>query len=410
MNLLVVDSVDFPFGGAHSVHVDLFMKGLIENDENAFLIIPYGKKREALAASKKKYGHFDGVPYYFVRESKSIKKGFRFIDNFIAVIKTAGLIYKRRKKNKADAVIIGGIVDILRDAPVILTCAVLRIPLYFWLVEKASLNEDHRGLTGFLNYKSQQLSEWLFPKFASGLIVISDNLKTFYKKSISESKILINPILVSDNIFKTIDRNEYETTKKNLEKTYAGKRILVYSGTFGEKDGLYYLVEAFAEVVKTYPDTVFIMTGKGFGDDLMNRIKKHIKDHGVEDKVNMVGFVNAVELLCYNTMANVLFVCRSNSPYANHGFPWKLGEYCMTEKPIIATRVSDIADYFVDNESLFIVEPNNPQAIAEKTKYIFEHYEAALEVGKKSKAVALKTFNYFEKATEVANFIKKTKK
>lgn len=410
MNLLVVDSVDFPFGGAHSVHVDLFMKGLMENGENAFLIIPYGKKREALAASKKQYGHFDGVPYYFVRESKSIKKGFRFIDNFIAVIKTAGLIYKRRKKNKADAVIIGGIVDIIRDAPVILTCAVLRIPLYFWLVEKASLNEDHRGLTGFLNYKSQQLSEWLFPKFASGLIVISNNLKSFYKKSISENKILINPILVSDNIFKTINRVEYETTKKHLEKIYAGKHILVYSGTFGEKDGLYYLIEAFAEVVKIYPDSVFIMTGKGFGDDLMNKIKKHIKDHGVEDKVKMVGFVNAIELLCYNTMANVLFVCRSNSPYANHGFPWKLGEYCMTEKPIIATRVSDIADYFVDNESLFIVEPNNPQAIAEKAKYIFEHYDAALEVGKKSKAVALKTFNYFEKATEVADFIKKTKK
>lgn len=410
MNLLVVDSVDFPFGGAHSVHVDLFMKGLMENDENAFLIIPYGKKREALAASKKNYGHFDGVPYYFVRESKSIKKGFRFIDNFIAVIKTAGLIYKRRKKKKADAVIIGGIVDILRDAPVILTCAVLRIPLYFWLVEKASLNEDHRGFTGFLNYKSQQLSEWLFPKFASGLIVISNNLKTFYKKSFPENKILINPILVSDNIFKTIDRNEYEIVKQNLEKTYAGKQILVYSGTFGEKDGLYYLIEAFAEVVKTYPDSIFIMTGKGFGDDLMNKIKKHIKVHGVEDKVKMVGFVSAVELLCYNTMANVLFVCRSNSPYANHGFPWKLGEYCMTEKPIIATRVSDIADYFADNESLFIVEPNNSKAIAEKTKYIFEHYDTALEVGKKSKAVALKTFNYFEKATEVADFINKTKK
>ncbi len=409
MNLLVVDSVDFPFGGAHSVHVDLFMKGLLENDENAFLVIPYGKKREALSSSKKKYGHFDGVPYYFVRESKPIKKGFRFIDNFIAVIKTAGLIYKRRKKKKVDAVIIGGIVDILRDAPVIITCAVLRIPLYFWLVEKASLNEDHRGITGFLNYKSQQLSEWLFPKFASGLIVISSSLKTFYKKSLPESKILINPILVSDNIFKTVDRQEYETVKRNLEKTYEGKRILVYSGTFGEKDGLYYLVEAFAEVVKTYPDTVFIMTGKGFGDDLMNKIKKHIKNNGVEDKVKMVGFVNAVELLCYNTMANVLFVCRSNSPYANHGFPWKLGEYCMTEKPIIATNVSDIAGYFVDNESLFIVEPNNPKAIAEKTKYIFEHYPEALEVGKQSKLTALKKFNYFEKATEVADFIKATK-
>ena len=410
MNLLLVDSVDFPFGGAHSVHVTLFMKGLIENDENSFFIVPYGKKREALAATKNKYGHFDGVPYYFVRESKPIKKGFRFIDNFVAVIKTAALIRARRKKKKADAVIIGGIVDIIRDAPIIITCAIYRIPLYFWLVERASLNEDHRGITGFLNHKSQQLSEWLFPKFASGLIVISNNLKKFYLKSLPENKILINPILVSNDSFKSINQQSFELVKQKLEAQYKGKRLLVYSGTFGEKDGLYCLVEAFAEVVKKYPDTVFVMTGKGYGEDLMDKIKNHIRKYGVEDKVNMVGFVNADELLCYNTMANVLFVCRTNSPYANHGFPWKLGEYCMTAKPIIATRVTDIADYFVDNESLFIVEPNDPIAIAKKIEYIFENYEQALAVGQKSKEVAMQQFNYFEKSAEVAAFIKRTKK
>ncbi|MGC4100569.1 glycosyltransferase family protein [Ferruginibacter sp.] len=270
MNVLVVDSVDFPFGGAHSVHVTLFMKGLKENGENAFLVIPYGKKREALSKTKNKYGHFDGVPYYFVGESKPMSKGLRFIDNFMAVIKTTGLIRKRNKKKKVDAVIIGGIVDILRDAPVILTCFFRRIPLYFWLVEKASLNEDHRGFTGYLNYKSQQLSEWLFPKFASGLIVISKNLKTFYSKSLPENKILINPILVSDHSFKTVEQS-FEAVKQKLEAKFKGKRMLVYSGTFGEKDGLFYLVEAFAEIVKKYPDTVFVMTGKGFGDDLMNK-------------------------------------------------------------------------------------------------------------------------------------------
>lgn len=410
MNLLLVDSVDFPFGGAHSVHVTLFMKGLIENDENAFFIVPYGKKREALIETKNKYGHFDGVPYFFVRESKPIKKGFRFIDNFIAVIKTAALIRARRKKKNADAVIIGGIVDIIRDAPIIFTCSIYRIPLYFWLVERASLNEDHRGISGFLNHKSQQLSEWLFPKFASGLIVISNNLKKFYRKSLPENKILINPILVSNDSFKSINRQSFELVKQKLEAQYKGKRLLVYSGTFGEKDGLYCLVEAFAEVVKKYPDTIFVMTGKGYGEDLMDKIKNHISKYGVKDKVNMVGFVNADELLCYNTMANVLFVCRTNSPYANHGFPWKLGEYCMTAKPIIATRVTDIADYFVDNESLFIVEPNDPAAIVKKIEYIFENYEQALEVGQKSKAVAMQQFNYFEKSAEVVAFIKSTMK
>lgn len=410
MNLLLVDSVDFPFGGAHSVHVSLLMQGLKENNENVFLIIPYGKKREALSARKKKYGHFDGIPYYFVRDSKKIKKGFRFLDNFIGVCKTAALIYRRRKNKKLDGVILGGIVDILRDSPIIIICALLRIPTYFWFVEKASLSEDYHGIAGYFNYKSQQLSEKLLPKFASGVIVISSGLKQHYLKYLPESKILINPILVSEDSHKSIDRNSFETVKAKLAATFKGKRLLVYSGSFAEKDGLFYLIEAFAETVKKYPDTVFVMTGKSPSEILMNKVRNHIKEYNLEDKIQLVGFVNSDELLSYNTLADILFVCRSNSPFANHGFPWKLGEYCMTAKPIIATRVGDIEDYFVDGESLFVVEPNNPKAIAQKIAYIFDNYEEALMVGKKSREAALQKFGYLEKSKEVITFIKQNQK
>ena len=410
MNLLLVDSVDFPFGGAHSVHVSLFMQGIRQNDENAFLLIPYGRKREALSASKKKYGHFDGIPYCFIRESKKMKKGFRFLDNFIGVIHTAALIYRRKKQKKLDAVILGGIVDILRDSPVIITCAIFRIPIYFWLVEKASLNEDYHGIPGYFNYKSQQLSERLLPKLAAGLIVISTSLKNYYRKYLPESKILINPILVSEQSHKSVNQQAYEVAKTKIEATLKNKRLLVYSGSFGEKDGIFYLIEAFAEVVKKYPDTVFVMTGKSETQAFKDKMQASIQQHNLQEKIILPGFVNSEELLCYNSMADILFVCRSNSPYANHGFPWKLGEYCMTGKPIIATRVSDIDNYFTDNEDLFIVAPNNPNAIAEKVNYIFSDYDTAMEVAKKGRAKALQVFGHTEKGKELVTFIKSNQK
>ena len=409
MNLLLVDSVDFPFGGAHSAHVILFMKGLKENGANAFFIIPYGRKREALASGEKKYGHFDGIPFYFVRESKTIKKGFRFIDNFIGVIKTACIIYRRRKKGKADAVILGGIVDIIRDAPVIITCAVFRIPVYFWLVERASLNQDYKGINGYFNYKSQQLTERFLPKLASGLIVISTRLKEYYLKRLPENKILINPILVSDTVPVGINQQAFEIVKQKIQAAYKDKRLLVYSGSFGEKDGLYNLIEAFSRVLKQYPNTVFIMTGKGESETVRNNLKNCIKENKVEDKIHLVGFVNSEELLCYNTLADILFVCRSNSPYANHGFPWKLGEYCMTGKPVIATRVGDMDRYFSDKEDIFIVEPNNPEAIAETVSFIFNDYEKALSIAQKCKETALKKFGYVEKMKEVLDFVSAAK-
>ncbi len=405
MNVLLVDAVDFPFGGAHSVHISLLMQGLRENNANATLIIPYGRKREAASANKKKYGHFDGIPYCFVRYSKKIKKGLRFLDIFIGVVHTAALLYRRKKKKKLDAVILGGIVDVVRDSPIIIACRLFKIPIYFWLVEKASLSEDYRGIAGYFNQKSQKLSERLLPKFASGIIVISTNLKNYYLKYLPENKILINPILVSEATHKTIGSESLKTIKEKLREEYKGKRMLVYSGSFGEKDGVFYLIDAFVEIVKQYPDTVFIMTGKNPDESLMNEVRNYVKKFLLEDKIKLVGFINSDELLAYNTMADILLACRSNSPFANHGFPWKLGEYCMTERPVIATRVSDIENYFVNNEDLYIVEPNNPAAIAEKVKYIFSDYNKALEVAKKGRQAALKAFGYFEKANDVVQFI-----
>jgi glycosyltransferase involved in cell wall biosynthesis len=170
---------------------------------------------------------------------------------------------------------------------------------------------------------------------------------------------------------------------------------------------VHYLIDAFGEVVKNHPDTVFIMTGKNDNEVLMDRVRAHIKKLNLEDKIHLLGFVSSQELARYNSMADVLFVCRTSSPFANHGFPWKLGEYCMTGKPIIATNVSDIEHYFTDNESLFIVEPDNSKAIAEKVTYIFNNYSKALEVAQRGKETAIKCFNYVDKTNELKEFIAK---
>jgi glycosyltransferase involved in cell wall biosynthesis len=225
-----------------------------------------------------------------------------------------------------------------------------------------------------------------------------------------ESKILINPILVSEQSHKSVNQQAYEVAKTKIEATLKNKRLLVYSGSFGEKDGIFYLIEAFAEVVKKYPDTVFVMTGKSETQAFKDKMQASIQQHNLQEKIILPGFVNSEELLCYNSMADILFVCRSNSPYANHGFPWKLGEYCMTGKPIIATRVSDIDNYFTDNEDLFIVAPNNPNAIAEKVNYIFSDYDTAMQVAKKGRTKALEVFGYTEKGKELVTFIKSNQK
>jgi glycosyltransferase involved in cell wall biosynthesis len=257
---------------------------------------------------------------------------------------------------------------------------------------------------GFFNRNSQRLSEKLLPKFCAGVIVISSGLKKHYLNYLPESKTLVNPILVSPEMHKAIINGNGNAKEKFT--MLQGKRLLVYSGSFAEKDGVHYLIEAFGEVVKRYPDTIFIMTGKNDNEVLMERVKQHIQRLQLQDRIQLLGFVSSQELLRYNSMADILFVCRTSSPFANHGFPWKLGEYCMTGKPIIATNVSAIEHYFTDNENLFIVEPNNSAAVVDKVTYIFNNYEEALEIARKGRERAVKCFDYIEKTSEIKEFIK----
>jgi|SRR6185437_547450 len=405
MNLLVITSVDIPFGSAHSVHASLFLKGLRKNGANAFLLIPYGVKREALATSKEKYGHYDGVPFYIARRKKNIKKIFRFTDRFLGVFTTAIVVYKRTKKRKTDAVILGGITDLIRDFPLVVACKLRRVPVYLWSVEKASLSEDFRGLPGFLNKLSQKITETQLPKFITGSIVISSALKAHYQKYLPIDKILINPILVSEHMNK-FRKEEHTEMLNNIRSKIKKNKFLVYSGSFDGKDGIFNLLDAFKDYVSKNPDTLFFMTGKNHSKAIMDAVKNYITKLNLNDKVKLLGFVDSNELHCYNYLADILFVCRTNSPFANHGFPWKLGEYCMTGRPIIATKVSDIENYFTDDENLFIVNPNDSGAISSKITYIYNNYPRALQIASSGKETAMEYFNYITRTQEVISFIK----
>ena len=80
---------------------------------------------------------------------------------------------------------------------------------------------------------------------------------------------------------------------------------------------------------------------------------------------------------------------RIDSPFANAGFPFKLGEYLATGKVVIATDVGDVRNYLVDKRDALIVSPSNAQAIDSAIDYFFSNINDMANIGlngfKKSK-------------------------
>jgi glycosyltransferase involved in cell wall biosynthesis len=73
-------------------------------------------------------------------------------------------------------------------------------------------------------------------------------------------------------------------------------------------------------------------------------------------------------------------MCRTESGFANAGFPFKLGEYLATGNPVISTKVSDVETYLTAVDA-YLIDPNSPQQITRSLKEIVANPEEARKIG-----------------------------
>ena len=103
--------------------------------------------------------------------------------------------------------------------------------------------------------------------------------------------------------------------------------------------------------------------------------------------------------------AAVLALDRPDSLQAQCGFPTKLGEYLLTENPVIVTKVGDIPLFLKDGETALLVEERKPKEFSSKIIWALEHPEEATEIGKAGAQVAMREFNYLNETKKIIDVI-----
>jgi len=178
-------------------------------------------------------------------------------------------------------------------------------------------------------------------------VAISEHLRQRCQE-ISKGRVPVHliPVTVNLNYFK----NEgYEPDKSNLK--------IFYGGSFGEKDGLGYLVDAFDEVCKTDSRVKLILTGAGNNRDV-EKIKQRIENSPNRDRVIFMGFLSISDYYATLNSCDIFCMTRINSRFANAGFPFKLGEFLATGKGVIATNVGDVSSYLEDGVNALLISHN----------------------------------------------------
>ena len=157
--------------------------------------------------------------------------------------------------------------------------------------------------------------------------------------------------------------------------------------------GFHYLLEAFGEVVKTYPDATLAVPGRSFLTvDSLHRsgYQKYLADlarrYGVEDKIEFLGSLSAEGMKAAFLEANVFVL-----PSTIENSPNSLGEAMLLGVPCVASDVGGVTTMMVHGREGYIYQSTAPYMLAYYIKTVFAQQERAEALGYAAKEHACRT-------------------
>ena len=216
-----------------------------------------------------------------------------------------------------------------------------------------------------------------------GLFVISSSLKVYYREQgVPEERIHIVNMIVDSSRFNGLNKSQ----------NVAHKYIAYCGSATNNKDGVDKLIHSFSIVHKYFPNLWLYIIGATIANE-SNENHKLACSLGVSDKVNFTGLVSADVVPQLLKDAEVCVLNRPDSIQSQYGFPTKLGEYLLSENPVVVTNVGDIPLFLEDGVSALISSPESNEEFAEKILWALNNKEKAAIIGKNGADVAMTHFN-----------------
>lgn len=166
-------------------------------------------------------------------------------------------------------------------------------------------------------------------------------------------------------------------------------RIFASSCAYPVK-GFHYLLEAFAEVVKTYPDATLAVTGKSYltvDPKRRSGYQKYLADltrkYGLEEKIEFLGGLSAEGMKENYLSANVFVL-----PSTIENSPNSLGEAMLLGVPCVASDVGGVTTMMTHTKEGYVYQSTAPYMLAHYICRVFGMEEKAERLGQAASAHA----------------------
>jgi len=371
LNVVFIGSFLYPHGFAATKRKQQFLDYIIQQGDCARVILTFKRSKGHEINDIK--GIHKGIPYEAL--GPNVKPDILFPVNFLVMIlKTliSLLVYKKKENN----IIVAFGINIDTLLPLFFA-KMIGYKIIFDIVEDFSTIKNSKIFKEKLKLFFLRTFPKIFRKIlASGVTVISKYLYEKHTDFKIENPLVLVPISAE---------NLYFQFKKKAKKSYH----LLYSGTYGDKEGLPTLIAAFVNFSRFTDKTKLILTGN-CPVDIIELLKTKL---GSLDRVELTGRLSDDAYYQALKDADILLMTRTNSAFANAGFPYKLGEYLATMNPVICTDTSDVSLYLKHMKSAMIVPPDNVESLYQAMCHLFENPDLSKRLGKNGWKVCHTYFN-----------------
>jgi len=183
-------------------------------------------------------------------------------------------------------------------------------------------------------------------------------------------------------------------------------KILI-AGTFREKKGITYALEAFAKLAQRYKNIEVTLVGDAGRSqrevDYKKEITTLIDNRNIADKINYLGFLPYPAFI-KEAKNNHIFLSPSIHPSDGEtegGAPVALIEMSAYGMPIVSTFHCDIPGVVIDGESGFLVPEKDTDGLAERLEHLINHPELWETMGRAGRKHIEAEFNIVTQAKQL---------
>ncbi len=203
------------------------------------------------------------------------------------------------------------------------------------------------------------------------IIAISNAIKNILiNAGVPQNKIAVVYSGIDTKKFNNMSDTQYLHEEFNLSKY---SPIIGTIAHLTDHKGHKYLIDAVPDVLKKFPNTVFLIIGKG---ELEEVLRKQVKKLDITENVIFAGFRKDIgELLSIMD----LFVLPSHL----EGLCTSLMDAMLMKLPVAATTAGGIPEVVVDKETGILAPPKNPKALADAIIQLLSNKEEAKKMGER---------------------------